>query len=133
MLGQVVYRSEAVFPEGHLSNLDILREALARNSGQGLTGFLMRDRTHFLQVIEGPMDRLNALLNDIARDSRHSTMVVLGREVRCTRLFGEWSMGYAEARPDAEPAIAALRAPEAIVLLRRAAARQATTWRLQAA
>ena len=55
MLGQVVYRSEAVFPEGHLSNLDILREALARNSGQGLTGFLMRDRTHFLQVIEGPM------------------------------------------------------------------------------
>jgi hypothetical protein len=125
MVYSVVYRSEANMPEADVSNLDILRGALARNPRLGLTGFLVRDRGRFLQVLEGPRESVLPMMRRIHRDPRHRTVAVMGAGERRGRRFGAWSMGYASGLSEAGlPAIAELDPAAALTLLERAALSQ---------
>ncbi|MEM6410623.1 MAG: BLUF domain-containing protein [Pseudomonadota bacterium] len=124
MFKQVIYRSEAIFPKGDLSNLDILREALKRNAALGLTGYLIRHNKTFLQAIEGPRKTVEITLDRIARDRRHHSMVMLGQAEDGDRHFSEWTMGYTEVPFGAGQAIDTMTALEALALLRRVADRE---------
>lgn len=96
MTFRVLYRSRALHPFPHVSDLEILRAAWRFNTAHDLTGFLARTKWGFFQVLEGPEDVLRTLLDAIATDPLHSEMVILSDEPVQTRLFGDWVMAYAE-------------------------------------
>ena len=92
---RVVYTSVAVNPMGCLSNIDILRTSRAYNHAFGITGFLIRSRRVFAQVLEGPDRNLDALVNVIRRDERHWGMCTWENGEVEERLFPEWTMALA--------------------------------------
>ena len=121
MLVQVIYRSKAAYSLGHMSNLDILREALARNKREGITGFLTRDQSHFLQILEGDAEPIDNLISAIGRDERASQMEVMQRGDCSERVFGDWSMGYFEISPREGSRIKDLALEECLPLLQKLA------------
>jgi hypothetical protein len=96
MLVRLLYASRAASaaqpPEADLLAA-ILRQSQARNLGCGVTGLLCFSGGVFLQVLEGGRDRVNALYHRIARDPRHTDVVLLAYDEICERRFGGWSMG----------------------------------------
>ncbi|MCB1357669.1 MAG: BLUF domain-containing protein [Maritimibacter sp.] len=100
MLYTLLYRSTAVHPFPHPSDLDILREAWESNRANGITGFLVRTRNHFVQFVEGPREAVHALQDRIIADPRHIGFEVLAEGPADLRQFPDWSMGYAEFEED---------------------------------
>ena len=100
MLYTLLYRSVAVHPFPHPSDLDILRVAWTNNRTNGITGFLVRTRHHFVQFIEGPRDAVYALQEEVIIDPRHTEFEVLAEGPAEVRQFPDWSMGYAEFEED---------------------------------
>jgi hypothetical protein len=70
----------------------ILHQSEANNALAGITGFLLASKTHFLQVIEGTFEDINATYLRIARDTRHDQIQLLSYEVIDARLFEDWAM-----------------------------------------
>ena len=62
------------------------------NSAKGITGVLLASRTHFLQVIEGNFEDVNAVFRRIVRDERHTDMSIISFSVMDARLFSAWGM-----------------------------------------
>ncbi len=100
MLHTLLYRSVAVHPFPHPSDLDILRSAWDHNRKAGITGFLVRTRHHFVQYIEGPREAVHALHEQLIVDPRHVEFEVLAEGPAEARVFPDWSMGYAEFEDD---------------------------------
>lgn len=73
----------------------ILETARHNNARDGVTGLLVFDKGSFLQILEGAPDPVTACFDRIAQDSRHGGMVVVARKQVDTRLFPDWSMGFA--------------------------------------
>jgi hypothetical protein len=96
---------------------DIHRTARELNALRGITGLLVFNGTHFLQIIEGARDAIEELVETLRLDPRHSGLEVRDERKLETRSFPDWSMelvrvkaGYFEARdtiaeriPDAVP------------------------------
>lgn len=117
-LAVLVYVSAATrdLPEHELRGL--LKAARSHNAGAGITGMLLYHRGGFMQALEGPQARIDALYGRITRDPRHHNLIVVTREPRARREFEEWSMGFVDlSRADV---------PEGYSpLLQRAAVREA--------
>lgn len=96
MLQFLLYRSVAVHPFPHPSDLEILRAAWEHNRKVGITGYLVRTKHHFVQFVEGPRDAVHALHDALLLDPRHVEFEVLAEGPAETRQFPDWSMGYAE-------------------------------------
>ena len=47
------------------------------NSRDGITGFLIFDKTWFVQILEGEKLKVTDTYNRIARDSRHSSATIM--------------------------------------------------------
>jgi hypothetical protein len=71
----------------------ILDSALRRNPMDRITGFLTARDSYFLQLIEGPEDKVRALFEKIKKDFRHSHVRILGESYSEQRIFPDWSMG----------------------------------------
>lgn len=71
----------------------IIAVARRRNPVNGITGLLVFGSGIFFQWLEGPRDHVTQLMNNIARDTRHNTIVSLSEseEVR-ERIFPDWAM-----------------------------------------
>ncbi len=74
--------------------LDVSRR---NNAARGITGALAYHDRAFIQVLEGPEALVEALLATIARDDRHTGMMVCERTGIDGRAFGGWSMGWVRA------------------------------------
>jgi len=94
---QIVYISTATrsFSDPDLKKL--LVRARLRNREAGVTGMLVfHDRT-FLQALEGEKAAVLDIFTRIKSDPRHRDFAVLHRGVGPDgRVFGDWSMGYAD-------------------------------------
>ena len=95
---------------------DIHRTARAMNGLNGITGLLIFNGTHFLQVIEGGEEAVDALVDNLRRDSRHTGFEIRDESFVEDRSFPDWSMelvrieaSYFEARDSVMD-----RLPEAI-------------------
>jgi hypothetical protein len=84
---------------------DIHRSARELNALDGITGLLVFNGTHFLQIIEGAHDAIDDLLGRLRQDSRHSGLEVRDERKVARRSFPDWSMelvrvkaGYFEAK-----------------------------------
>ena len=68
-----------------------------RNKAVGVTGMLVFHDGAFLQAIEGEKRAVNEIFARIQNDPRHGDLVVLHRGPGPEqRVFGEWSMGFAD-------------------------------------
>lgn len=74
----------------------ILGTARAYNAAHGITGLLIVANGHFLQVLEGRFDAVEALYRKIDADARHREVSLLSRVETRARSFGAWSMGLIE-------------------------------------
>ena len=85
----------------------IVATARANNPALGLTGMLLHTETRFLQVLEGPKDKLTSIYEAINSDDRHSACHMRFCEPISERFFADWSMGAADvSESDASNGIA---------------------------
>jgi hypothetical protein len=64
------------------------------NTRAGLTGALMFNQSCFAQVLEGPVEALEATYRRIVKDPRHSDIELLAQGTVPCRTFPLWSMAY---------------------------------------
>lgn len=72
----------------------ILVSACRNNARDELTGALVYNGHNFLQLLEGPDEKVEACLAAIGNDPRHSGMIEVRRRAVESRSFGEWAMLY---------------------------------------
>lgn len=93
-LREIIYVSAPTRPLGETDLASLLNRAREKNERLGVTGMLLYVSGNFMQLLEGPADALNSLIESIRRDPRHGNVtVILQREIE-RRSFPDWSMGY---------------------------------------
>ena len=70
----------------------IHRTARELNALDGITGLLVFNGTHFLQIIEGAKDAIEDLVQRLRRDPRHSGFEVRDQHGIEGRSFPDWTM-----------------------------------------
>lgn len=70
----------------------IHRTARDVNALEGITGLLIFNGTHFLQIVEGVPDAIDDLVDRLRRDPRHSGIEVRDERAIEERSFPDWSM-----------------------------------------
>ena len=70
----------------------IHRTAREVNALEGITGLLIFNGTHFLQIIEGAPQAIDDLVEGLRRDPRHSGFEVRDDRMVEERSFPDWSM-----------------------------------------
>ena len=73
----------------------IHQTARHRNALDGVTGLLIFNGTHFLQVVEGVEAAIEDLLDRLRADSRHHQLEIRDRRDIDARSFPGWSMELA--------------------------------------
>jgi hypothetical protein len=83
----------------------IHRSALHNNALDGITGLLIFNGTHFMQMIEGSEPAIDDLVERLRRDPRHSGFEIRDRRTIEQLNFPDWSMelvrvsaGYFDAK-----------------------------------
>jgi len=71
----------------------ILAASRRRNARLSVTGALLLNDTHFVQVLEGPSDGLEEVLTVIRQDPRHRILRMEETDLPARR-FAAWSMAY---------------------------------------
>jgi hypothetical protein len=91
-LCSIVYKSRSkVVADLDLVN-SILSSSTKNNSTNGITGVLIATRTHFLQILEGEFEALNATFQRISSDTRHDKIQLISFTGIEEREFGKWAM-----------------------------------------
>jgi len=105
MLKSLTYTSFAQLDLTATDLENIHRTARHANALNGISGLLIFNGTHFLQVLEGTADAVDALVENLRRDSRHTGFEIRDTSVAEERSFPGWSMkllrikaSYFEAR-----------------------------------
>lgn len=90
----IIYVSKVRVPlDRH--QLKLLSEEAANNNAlHQITGMLVYNGEHFMQLIEGEKSVIEKLLEVIESDERHSDLVVIRRKEEQTRECPDWSMRY---------------------------------------
>jgi hypothetical protein len=73
---------------------DILAKSRINNARDGITGALMFNAGCFAQVLEGPLDVVEAAFERIQQDERHGEVSLLTLEPIERRSFPNWAMGF---------------------------------------
>jgi hypothetical protein len=83
----------------------IHRAARESNALEGITGLLIFNGRHFVQIIEGSETAIDELVERLRRDRRHSGLEIRDERNVAERAFPDWSMelvrvsaSYFEAR-----------------------------------
>jgi len=91
-LFRLIYKSTSADPIRRETVRDILRTSAELNRENRITGVLLATSTHFLQVIEGGFEEVNATFMRIARDPRHSEIRLISFGPAEDWLFEGWVM-----------------------------------------
>lgn len=96
-LFRIIYSSQPFgFDEATLAG--ILMDARRCNARDDVTGALICRRDVFLQLLEGPEERVRDTFARIGRDDRHVDVAVHVTEPVSERMFGNWAMLHDPAR-----------------------------------
>ena len=91
-LTSLTYTSLARLDLQTLDLEDIHRTAREQNALDGITGLLVFNGTHFLQIIEGSEFAIEELVERLRRDPRHTGFEIRDRQKVDARSFPDWSM-----------------------------------------
>ena len=94
MIRSILYQSTAQTEFPSNVDHDILEAASRHNTEMGVTGYLLRTRSKYFQLLEGADDVLDDLLAIIGKDNRHTEMQILSDNTSSQRCFTDWAMGY---------------------------------------
>lgn len=94
MIRSVLYQSTAKTGFPSSADHDILETAWRHNGEMGVTGYLLRTRTQYFQLLEGGDDVLDDVVDIIRTDPRHCDMEILCDDIVNERRFANWAMGY---------------------------------------
>jgi hypothetical protein len=75
----------------------IHRTARDVNAIEGITGLLIFNGTHFLQIVEGAPQAIDDLVERLRADPRHSGMEIRDERGIAERSFPDWSMELVRA------------------------------------
>lgn len=98
-LKRVVYISTASKEFSRDGIYRLLRAAIRANQKNGVTGLLLHWEPQFLQILEGPADKVAETMQRIEADPRHHKIQVLGEQDTERRHFTDLGMGYLDFRP----------------------------------
>jgi hypothetical protein len=73
---------------------DILAKSRVNNVRDKITGALLFNAGCFAQVLEGPLELVEAAFERIQQDARHSEVSLLALEPVAQRSFPNWAMGF---------------------------------------
>lgn len=73
---------------------EILQASRKNNAAHGISGALLFNAGCFAQVLEGPLDAVEATFERIQRDLRHENVTVLEAGYINQREFPHWSMAF---------------------------------------
>ena len=103
-LHRIVYCSRNCTPgtlETVTAEIAAILEASRRNNARdGVTGGLLFSQDCFAQVLEGPIDAVEAAFERIQCDERHGEVTVLESGPVVGRDFPDWSMAFTGAQTD---------------------------------
>ena len=94
-LYRIAYDSVVALPFGEAGEEElrrVLESAQRRNARADITGVLRYDGAYFLQVLEGPRAAVEATMERIRRDPRHTDIRLLHAGPLEQRDFADWSM-----------------------------------------
>lgn len=91
-LYQLIYKSTATdkFKSDKLE--EFVSSIASKNADIDVTGCLIFDGNHFLQVLEGQYSKISSLMETIQQDERHRDVVTLLKEPIVSREYANWSM-----------------------------------------
>lgn len=90
-LKQIIYSSQPFgYDDAALSG--ILLDARLCNLRDQVTGALICRRDIYLQLLEGPADKIDATLERIKGDDRHLEVTLRCSRTVAGRMFGDWAM-----------------------------------------
>ncbi|UTA47691.1 BLUF domain-containing protein [Simiduia sp. 21SJ11W-1] len=94
LLTRLVYTStiSSAFTSDDLEK--ILEISRKNNPKKGITGMLFFNQKYFLQCLEGSRQEVNATYHKLAKDARHTNIIILDYKEVDFREFSAWSMGY---------------------------------------
>ena len=95
MIEQLIYTSRAAKGMSEKDVDAVLDVARRSNQELGITGFLLYDGEHFVQLLEGDREHVEQVFDKISGDARHSGIQALIRQQAESRTFSNWSMAYA--------------------------------------
>ncbi len=72
----------------------ILTVSRRNNVRDDISGALLFNRGCFAQVLEGPLEKVEAAFERIQQDDRHGEVSLLALDVIQARSFANWAMGY---------------------------------------
>ena len=93
-LFQIVYTSTATEPFTKNQLVALLKGSVERNKRAGITGLLLYQNDHFMQVLEGEEAAVMALYTKISRDPRHNHVIPLIHERIEHRFFPNSAMAF---------------------------------------
>jgi hypothetical protein len=97
---QLLYTSTAR-PGLAKAELEAILEAAQRNNAKrSLTGFLIFDGHHFIQLLEGTEHDVQNTYKKIAGDGRHTSVEPLLQDMKPTRSLSNWAMAYTQIDGD---------------------------------
>lgn len=104
MLTQLIYHSLCGPGESGALNTvrDIIQVSEINNARDRITGFLIFDKSHFVQILEGEAADLRHTLDRIKNDRRHHGLTVLADRAIDARAFSDWAMGGYIRSPESQ-------------------------------
>lgn len=98
---QLIYYSENRLGHSrkaeHIAELQ--QQCIANNLLDGVTGVLLHDDLWFVQLLEGPLQRVVGTYQRIVADRRHVYPVTIYKSAITKRSFANWTMGFAMRTP----------------------------------
>jgi hypothetical protein len=93
----IVYSSVSATVPDAGTVLGILRTARAHNARHGVRGVLLLADRMYMQVLEGPAEAVDRLMDNIQRDPRHSCVVpwLVEDAPDHAAMFADWTMAFA--------------------------------------
>ncbi|MBD8472447.1 BLUF domain-containing protein [Sphingomonas sp. CFBP 8765] len=91
-----ISRAKQNFTSGDLADLRDLADA--RNRSEDITGLLLSDGARFIQALEGDAAAVQAVMNRIAKDSRHDNISYFRPITTNCRQFRKWTTEYLAER-----------------------------------
>lgn len=90
---RVLYISKATSAFGPADIPGILEKSTANNAARGITGVLCYRGGYFAQILEGEELPVLETYTRIARDERHTDLVIIHVATTTKQLFENWAMG----------------------------------------
>lgn len=98
MLTTIIYRSHICEDVPVKALEEMVAAANSKNRHSNVTGILLFNGTHFFQLLEGPLEDVTAIYQNICRDTRHHNVVELLSDHGPNRRFGNVGMELFDLR-----------------------------------